>query len=139
MIELKIGDLLRIQEKETKENYLSVVNKVNTDDITPYRYLTTNLFAFNDDFMDNECKYEIITVWRFDAETGNFLKIYDKVKPDNDEEKPCETAEPADVPYDKYISLEHEIAELRNIIVELNKKLYGKNNQNNEIQIRKNR
>ena len=128
MIELKIGDLLRIQEKETKENYLSVVNKVNTDDITPYRYLTTNLFAFNDDFMDNECKYEIITVWRFDEETGNFLKIYDKVKPDNDEEKPSHAllhdVAPADVPYNTYITLEHENAELRNIIVELNKKIY---------------
>lgn len=122
MIELKIGDLLRIQEKETKENYLSVVNKVNTDDITPYHYLTTNLFAFNDDFMDNECKYEIITVWRYNEETGNFLKIYDK-------EELCQTVKPADVPYDKYISLEHENEELKNVIVELNKKLYGKSNQ----------
>ena len=67
MIELKIGDLLRIKGKETGESYLSVVNKVNTDDITPYRYSTTNLFMFNDDFMDNECKYEIIAVWRYDT------------------------------------------------------------------------
>lgn len=104
--------------------------------------------------MDDFQRYEIIAVWRYDERTNTFVNIYEKdieeriknavpikvnptncytepcktVEPVNDEEKPCETAEPANVPYDKYIALQSEIAELRNVIVELNKTFYGKDN-----------
>lgn len=150
MIELKIGDLLRIKTKKDGEIQLAFVEKVNFPNKSGYNYFASN-FWFNDDFTDDFQEHEIIAVWRYDTETQNFLKIYDKVVKesvakdpyihdrtnlytescktvalDNDEENPCK---PADVPYDKYISLEHENGELKNIIVELNKKLYGKNNK----------
>jgi hypothetical protein len=130
MIELKIGDLLRIQEKETKENYLSVVRRVDEDDSNVHRYFTTNCFVFNENFIDDDNKYEIIEAWRYDKKTGNFLRIYNKeglINPfecGKGMEAPSHDIKPADVPYDTYIALEHENEELRNVIVELNKKIY---------------
>lgn len=118
MIELKIGDLLRIKTIKDGEIQLVVVEKVDVHNKNTHNYYyASNCLWFNDDFMDDFQRYEIIAVWRYNEETGNFLKIYDR-------EELCQTVKPADVPYDKYISLEHENAELRNIIVELNKKIY---------------
>jgi hypothetical protein len=99
MIELKENDLAKI--KIDRENTFIIIR---------------------DHYMNTILSYDVIAVWRYNEETGNYLKIYDK-------EELCQTVKPADVPYDKYISLEHENAELRNIIVELNKKLYGKDNK----------
>ena len=151
MIELKENDLLKIVGKDNKVR-LTTVERVEPNTNCPY--ITHDIF-FNNNYESQGKRFEIIAVWRYNEETGNFLKIYDKdieerVKKDslymdyimqfytkpceavepNNEEKPSPAllhdVEPADVPYDKYIALEHENAELRNIIVELNKKIYGK-------------
>jgi hypothetical protein len=153
MIELRKNDLLKIKTKKDGEIQLVVVEEVGVNNNT-HNYLASNCFWFDDDFTDGFQRYEIIAVWRYDERTNTFVNIYDKdvferiknavpikanptncytepckaVEPNN-EEKPCELSEPADVPYDKYISLQSEIAELRNVIVELNKTFYGKNNQ----------
>lgn len=103
MIELKENDLAKV--KVDGENTLIIVR---------------------DHYIDTILSYDIIAVWRYDEETGNYLKIYDKDMPYiNDPKFRNKQCKPADVPYDKYIALENENAELRNIIVELNKKLYG--------------
>ena len=122
MIELKENDLVKIETKEDGGIILSVVIKANhNDNNDKYRYYTNSFFGFNDNFMDDSHSIEVIAVWRYNEETGNYLKIYDK-------EELCQSVKQADVPYDKYISLQSENEELRNIIVELNKKLYGKDN-----------
>ena len=151
MIELKENDLVKIETKKDGKIQLAVIEKVNVLNKNMYHYLASDNFGFDDNFMDGFKRHEIIAVWRYDERTNTFVNIYDKdvferirnavpikanptncytepckvVEPNN-EEKPCEPNAPADVSYDKYIALEHENAELRNIIVELNKKIYGK-------------
>ena len=141
MIELKENDLVKIETKEDGGIILSVVIKANNNDNNDkYRYYTNSFFGFNDNFMDDSHSIEVIAVWRYDERTNIFVNIYDKdvieriknakpIKgnPTNFYSEPCELVEPDKVEYDKYISLEHENAELRNIIMELNKKLYESN------------
>ena len=43
----------------------------------------------------------------------------------NDSDKKTEAVKPADVPYDKYFEVEHENNVLKEIIVDLNKKIYN--------------
>jgi hypothetical protein len=142
MIELKENDLVKVKTKKDGEIQLAVIEKVNVLNKNMYHYLASDNFGFDDNFMDGFKRHEIIAVWRYNGETGNFLKIYDKdieervknarpIKADNTKfyTEPCQSVKPADVSYDKYISLQSENAELKNIIVELNKKLY----ENNQI------
>jgi hypothetical protein len=128
MIELKENDLVAFKSKERGNIDYSVIWMA-----AEYHYYTKGEKSFKHDFIDDDNKYEIIAVWRYNEETGNYLKIYDKDMPYiNDPKfrnKPCQSVKLADVPYDKYISLQSENAELRNIIVELNKKIY----ENNQI------
>jgi hypothetical protein len=127
MIELKENDLVKVVGKDNKVR-LTTIERVELNTDCPY--ITHDIF-FNNNYESQGKRFEIIAVWRYNEETGNYLKIYDKDMPYiNDPKfrnKPCKLAEPADVPYDKYIALEHENEELRNIIVELNKKLYESN------------
>lgn len=118
MIELKENDLVKVVGKDNKVR-LTTVERVEPNTDCPY--ITHDIF-FNNNYESQGKRFEIIAVWRYNEETGNYLKIYDK-------EELCQSVKQADVPHDKYIALEHENAELRNIIVELNKKLY----ENNQI------
>ena len=125
MIELKENDLVKVVGKDNKVR-LTTVERVEPNTDCPY--ITHDIF-FNNNYESQGKRFEIIAVWRYNEETGNYLKIYDKDMPYiNDPKfrnKPCELVEPDKVEYDKYVSLQSENAELRNIIVELNKKLYG--------------
>ena len=68
---LKKNDLLKFKNKETGETCLSVVNQVNTNDSSLFRF-------YDDSIYSDDNKFEITAVWRYDENTDSFIKLYDK-------------------------------------------------------------
>lgn len=117
MIKLKINDLLNVREEDSGKDFLAVIERVDINVIR--HYITRDNLIFNEDFIDDNHKFEITDVWRYDELTGDFVRIYNKYN-----EKTCKLI----VGFKTYSILQHENEELKNIIVELNKKIYVKNN-----------
>ncbi len=100
MIELKVNDLLKIEDKEDKGTWFSLVAGVNDwGDKNFCRYILKSAPGFNEDFMDNDHSSEIIVVWRYDETTDGFVKIYDK-------EETCKTVKPSKVESNELDALE---------------------------------
>lgn len=68
---IKKNDLLKFKNKETGETCLSVVNQVNTNDSGRFRF-------YDDSIYNDEHKFEITAVWRYNENTDSFIKLYDK-------------------------------------------------------------
>ena len=136
---LQLNDRVIITRKKGNKIYAEEI--ISRDE---NGHFFTNTFQIRDDDFYTRSqdpldfnKYKLLLVLRED-EHHDLKTIYDFRNSDETTETDiedtkglhkCENVGPADVAYDKYAALLHENEELKNIIVELNKKLYGKNNK----------
>lgn len=126
MLDLEVYDIVRI-ERNDGSGYLESVNAVKPQANTAetdhfdinYRTLKVDS-CFGD---DNDMTYKLINVWRINKVNKNYKLIWENRK-ELEDEKPTQCdCRPSDVSWEEHQKALVENAELKDIIVELNKEI----------------
>jgi hypothetical protein len=125
MLDLEVYDIVRI-ERNDGSVYLESVNSINPQrhigetDHFDINYITLKVDSCFGD--DEDMTYKLTNVWHLNTTNGNYMLIWENGKELKDDNKPYD-CRPSDVSWEKHQKTLVENAELKDIIVELNKEI----------------
>ena len=124
MLDLKVYDIVKINNVDTESVYLESVNSVNNKtkiaETDHFRVNLKNGDVVNDMGDDDDDKFEIRMAWRLDNESKDYKCIAETLRDlDKDLCQPKKQREMcANVPYDTYYESQMEIQKLERVVLQ---------------------